>query len=240
MQQPPWFVRAFSSDSALVYAHRNDDLARREARFLAEVLRLQSGSRCLDIACGTGRHLRALADSGAQLIGVDLSRDLLAHAAGCRVARADMRRLPFHDGAFTAAYSAFSSFGYFESPKADLAALREAARILAPGGRFVLDLADAEHVRSALKPVTVRQAGALQIREERRLESDLVIKLVHIDSPGHSTEWEERLRLYSPQQARTALEAAGFTPLSVHAGMDGGEDAHGARHVHLAERRHAG
>ena len=107
---------------------------------LAAHLDLQPGQRVLDIACGTGNYTAALADLGARMTGVDVSQTMLeaARAAPGRSAngwvRAPADRLPFPAGRFEGAACVFGIHHF-----ADLdAALSEAARVLAPGARFVI------------------------------------------------------------------------------------------------------
>ena len=91
--------------------------------------------RVLDIGCGGGLMMLALAEAGWSPAGVDVSEEQvrLAGERGCRAARADAADLPFQDGSFDAVASLFThtdvdDFG---------ALLREAARVLVPDGRLV-------------------------------------------------------------------------------------------------------
>ncbi len=237
MQPTPWFVQAFGPNYPRVYAARDGSLAATEAQFLANALNLRAGMNCLDIACGQGRHLQALRTSGATMVGVDLSWALLQAARGAAVVRGDMRALPFADNSFHAAYSVFSSFGYFEDEQQDVQSLREAWRVLAPGGRFVLDLAEPQQVRAQLVPRSERVQADAAIVEERRMEGRCVLKRVRITCNGRTEEWEERLRLYTPQEAAAALQAVGFHPLRLAGGLCGEATSGSARHVHVAEKR---
>jgi SAM-dependent methyltransferase len=94
--------------------------------------------RCLEIGCGGGIHLPELAGTGWSVLGVDLSRDQL-RVARRRVGRdaglvlANGARLPFQDRAFEAVVAAFIHTDVDDWP----AVVREAARVLRPGGRFV-------------------------------------------------------------------------------------------------------
>ncbi|MBY0396825.1 MAG: class I SAM-dependent methyltransferase, partial [Thermoleophilia bacterium] len=94
------------------------------------------GLRVLDLGCGKGRFARRLADAGATVLGLDLSRGMLETAAGaglpCLVASA--RRLPFSDRSFDAVIAV----EVFEHLGAIGTALDEARRVLRPGGRLVL------------------------------------------------------------------------------------------------------
>jgi SAM-dependent methyltransferase len=91
--------------------------------------------RLLDIGCGTGRHGAPLAELGWDVVGVDVSADMLrfARSRGLEVVQADATALPFDDHAFEAAVSLWThtDLGDFE------AAVGEAARILRPAGPFV-------------------------------------------------------------------------------------------------------
>src|SRR5437588_12870355 len=87
--------------------------AERADRLLRGLLE-PGGGCCLDLCCGTGAHLAALAGLGWQVTGVDISADQLRlageRAAGREIelVQADAARLPFPDGCFDAAVSLFS------------------------------------------------------------------------------------------------------------------------------------
>ena len=95
----------------------------------------------LDVGCGTGALLAALAGSasGVRLAGIDPSPEMLAVARGklapavaLRVAWAE--EIPYGDATFDVVVSC-SVFHYLREP---LAALREMARVVRPGGRLVI------------------------------------------------------------------------------------------------------
>lgn len=103
--------------------------------------------RLLDIGTGTGRLLELVAPRVSTALGIDASRAMLALARArlahpglthCAVRLADMYRLPLPDAGFDAVVLQMV-LHYAEDPAA---ALAEAARVLAPGGRLlVVDLA---------------------------------------------------------------------------------------------------
>jgi SAM-dependent methyltransferase len=98
--------------------------------------------RILEVGCGAAMCSRWLATQGAVPVAFDLSGGMLAHAAaaatrsGVRVplVQADAQHLPFADGSFDVACTAFGAVPFV----ADSAAvMREVARVLRPGGRWV-------------------------------------------------------------------------------------------------------
>jgi SAM-dependent methyltransferase len=103
----------------------------------AVVLRLlgDGPGRLLDVGCGTGAHTAAFAEAGWDVTGVDVSDDQLrlARARQVDVVKADASKLPFGDASFDAAVSIFT-----HTDMDDFAgAVRETARVLRSGGRFV-------------------------------------------------------------------------------------------------------
>ncbi|MFG1675007.1 class I SAM-dependent methyltransferase [Micromonospora sp. NPDC049282] len=100
---------------------------------LAELLGAGPG-RCLDLCCGTGAHAAELRRLGWTPVGVDLSAGQLRHArARLPVARGDATALPLAGGAVPAAVCVLAHTDMPDYP----AAIAEAARVLAPGGRLV-------------------------------------------------------------------------------------------------------
>jgi SAM-dependent methyltransferase len=101
------------------------------------------GQRVLELGCGAAAGSRWLAaHGGAAAVGLDLSGGMLRHArlgnqrSGVPVplVHADALALPFRDGCFDLVCTAFGAVPFV----ADSAALmREVARVLRPGGRWV-------------------------------------------------------------------------------------------------------
>lgn len=102
---------------------------------------LRPGERVLDLCCGTGDFfapIRRAVGSSGRIVGMDFCLPMLEIAGekfgdGVELALADATRIPVQDGAFDAV-----TVGWGLRNVPDLgAALREAARVLRPGGRFV-------------------------------------------------------------------------------------------------------
>jgi malonyl-CoA O-methyltransferase len=93
-----------------------------------------AGKRTLDLACGSGRYARLLAQHGAsQVVAVDFSAAMLQRVlTGARV-RASMMRLPFRPSAFDVVIAGLA-IGHAPDVHAWM---HEVARVLSPGGTLL-------------------------------------------------------------------------------------------------------
>jgi SAM-dependent methyltransferase len=102
-----------------------------------DALGVGAGTRLLDVGCGAGRALRLATDRGADVSGLDAAPALLDYARrrvrGATIVQGELEALPFEDASFDAV-TGFNSFQYAADP---VAALREARRVTAPGGRIL-------------------------------------------------------------------------------------------------------
>lgn len=144
---PEWPVAFFDEDYLTIYRPMfSEEVTNRETEFIESALALQTGSRLLDLACGFGRHAIGMAKRGYEVTGLDFNAaylkiaDAVAQEAGLHVHwhHGDMRTLPF-EREFDAAYSYFTSFGYFSDDENEKV-IEGVARALKPGGRFLIDV----------------------------------------------------------------------------------------------------
>jgi SAM-dependent methyltransferase len=109
-----------------------------DAHLLGDV----AGKLVLEVGCGAAMCSRWLAGVGARPVACDLSAGMLAHAragageTGIEVplVQADAQYLPFTSGAFDIAFTAFGAVPFVED---SARVMREVARVLRPGGRWV-------------------------------------------------------------------------------------------------------
>ena len=199
-----WYRQHFNEDYRTLYAARDDAEAEVQVAFAEEQLKIRPHDRVLDLCCGHGRHLEALAKRNIRATGVDLSLPLLKEAllrGSGALLRADMRKLPFAAGAegFSVLLNFFTSFGYFQEENDNLAVIEEIARVLRPGGRFLLDLMN-PHNASSPEPSTLREEGSFEIAEERWFsqEDQRVEKRIRLldRTTGRESEYMESVRVY--------------------------------------------
>ena len=137
---------------AAAYAERNATMPAAYLELGPTFLGLvQAGARVLDLGCGAGRDLAWLGDQGADVVGGDRSRGMLAQAknlvlasghAPARLLQLDMRRLPFEDETIGGVWCSAS---LLHLPKQDApGALAEMRRVLAPGGPLLLGIQEGD------------------------------------------------------------------------------------------------
>ncbi len=165
--------------------------AERRARFFVDQGALRPGLRALELGCGTGVFLERVARSGAAIVGLDLSEDLLAKARlrmaafpNVELALGNAEQLPYPEASFDLVYG--SSVLHHLSLDA---ALGEAYRVVRPGGRVVF----AEP--NAINPQLVLLFHVRGLRERFGVSPDELA--------------------FSRWRAQRALARAGFTDVSV-------------------------
>jgi ubiquinone/menaquinone biosynthesis C-methylase UbiE len=153
----------------------------------------QAAGDVLEIAVGTGRNLEHY-PPGLRLTGVELSEEMLAiarkRAAAARIVidlrQGDAQALEFPDESFD---TVVITLALCTIPD-DRAAVREARRVLRPGGSLIL----MEHVRSPLLPV--RAVQRLLQPLALRFEADNLVRepLDYLAAEGFTIESVTRLK----------------------------------------------
>jgi SAM-dependent methyltransferase len=198
-----WFEEWFGEEYLQLYPHRDAAEAERAVGLIAERVGLTPGWRVLDVACGAGRHARAL----------DLSAALLRVARTVTTAplvRADMRALPIRPRSMDLTVNLFTSFGYFEQDAEHAGALGEMVSTVRRGGWFVIDFLNARSVRARLVPHETRRLGGVEAQVERSVSPDgrYVCKQIRTAT---GRQFTERVRLFGAGEIEAMLAAAGVT-----------------------------
>ena len=127
----------YDEDSAFMFAPEVLDPA---VHFLAD---LAGGSRALELAIGTGRVAIPLTERGISVSGIELSQPMADQLRKKRpdipVVVGDMTTSTV-PGRFGLVYLVWNSIGNLRTQAEQVACFRNAARHLAPGGRFVIEL----------------------------------------------------------------------------------------------------
>lgn len=154
----------------------------------------------LELGVGTGRNL-PLYPAGARVIGVDLSRPMLMQAsrrAGASVSlvEADAAALPFADARFDVVVSTLTLCTYPDP----VAVVREALRVLAPGGELhCMEHGEPGHapLRAAarlLEPLAMRLEADHLLRNPARIVRDAGAEILSVQRSRGGIVWRVAAR----------------------------------------------
>jgi len=235
-----WAVAPTSFDQAYLEitdkrSVQDPQVTAKEVDILVGALGLNPRNKILDLCGGQGRHALELASRGfSQVAVLDASRYLLEQGKklsqqkglGVEFIFGDARctNLPLHY--YDLVMVLGSSLGYSGS-SGDSTILLEIFRILAPGGRCVLDLPDKEATIQAVLEaagrinyfnVTHREVDYLVTRQKALSAcGSRVLSLEKVKHPeiGVVKELAYAVRLYSAEDIRFLLEQAGFVSIEL-------------------------
>lgn len=194
------------------------------SRYLIELLKeyhIEEGVVC-ELGCGTGKMTRLLADVGYDMIGVDMSEDMLAIASMenpqqilylCQ----DMRELELY-GTVAAVVSICDSMNYLLEEEDLLEVFQRVDEYLEPGGVFLFDLNTIYKYETLLGETTIcenRPEGSFiwenyYDAEEQINEYDLTLFIQEKENLYRKFEETHYQRGYSLEKIRTLLEEAGM------------------------------
>lgn len=231
------FARFYDQD----YRNYVDDIP------LVVDLAQESGDKVLELGCGTGRIILPLATLGCRVTGVDGSRALL-DVAQAKVEKAglesnvtlvhdDLRRFQLAAQDFDCALCVSNTLMHLTTQEEQLAALRQAAAHLRPGGLLLVDLfnpdiphlaaisgvqelADAwsdSHTHSQVFKWCVRRVDvAKQLQETLFIYEEILL-----NGQSRRTALPFTLRFLWPSEGRLLLEKAGFVVEELMGDFDG-------------------
>lgn len=162
MPNKSWYKDWFSSPYYhLLYKNRSEEEAFAFIDTLIQYLKPQPNSTMLDVACGKGRHSKALAEMGFDVTGIDLSFNSIEEAKQdehdhLHFYRHDMR-LPFWINYFDYAFNFFTSFGYFRTRREHDNAIRTIAQSIKAKGTLVIDYLNVHYEEDHLQQSITKQ-----------------------------------------------------------------------------------
>ncbi len=224
-----WFKDVFSEEFLRTVPRDVDRITERETHFIQESLSLQHGSRILDLACGYGRHAIALTQRKMEVVGLDLSMALLQRALqdaqrrnlSIKFVHGDMRSMNFNE-IFDGCYLWQSSFGYFDDVT-NFKVLKDIARALKPGGRFLLDVMNRDYVVAEMPSRCWWEGRECIFLEE--VDFDYNYSVLHTkrsfiyEDGSPPLEQNSFVRLYGMHEMMQILRNAGFRVLEVSGGL---------------------
>jgi SAM-dependent methyltransferase len=214
-----WFAELFGNDYFLAHPQRLGPSTAAEVTLIESALKLGAGARVLDLCCGYGRHTVPMAAKGYEVVGLDLSLDMLKAALGRAQANAlaikfvhgDMRDLNFRD-VFDGIYCFDSSFGFFTEPE-NLMVLRGVHDALKRGGRFILDVANRDYALRGIPTRNWWEGDGCLVQEDiefDHLTSRLAIKRFAVFADGMQREYNISMRLYALHELVRMIQMVGF------------------------------
>jgi SAM-dependent methyltransferase len=220
MKKKGWFEDWFNTEYYhLLYRNRDDKEAAVFIRSIVAFIRLQKNAKIADIACGKGRHSRVLAGLGFYVHGYDLSENSIAyakkHASGNDDFTVHDMRIPYHDSDFSAAFNLFTSFGYFENKSEDMAALMNIYNMLIPGGYFIQDYINGMPVVKNLPSKSSENCGGYLFEMKKTWQPPFVVKSIDISSAEGKKKFEEKVKIFNPEELVDMHEQCGFKTLHI-------------------------
>ncbi len=164
----------YSKDAAAALTQRERANQRLQGRIQLVLDRLGKCESFLDMGCGSGQYLRAVAAYGVpRVVGIDESSDRLEEAhracpsAELHCARAD--KLPFSDHSFDVVLTAqvLHEIALFGRPGELLRVFREIQRVLKPSGRLIA----LDHLDPGPERVRVRLSSQARLQLDYFVQS---------------------------------------------------------------------
>jgi SAM-dependent methyltransferase len=214
-----------------VRAERTEATSKQEALAAVRLCRCKEAARILDAGCGNGRHALPLARAGYRVVALDRSA-LLLHAGRESAGGAPWPRfvcgsyagLPFRSGRFDAVLSLGTALGYL-GDDGDRVALREFCRVLAPGGRLVIETLHRDALTNGLAVHEERSLpGAATLILDRSFDRAHGIlhevQRLH-DAAGWAPARAYDMRVYSRDELDSMLRLAGFAGIEWYGSLAG-------------------
>lgn len=213
--QRKWFQYWFNSPYYhILYSQRNDAEAEFLIDNLSAYLRPAAASRILDIACGRGRHSIYLNKKGYDVTGIDLSEQSIKFAQQFEQKNLhfyvhDMRKLAYINY-FDIAMNLFTSFGYFDTEKDHVNALKSFRKSIKDDGTVVIDYFNTNKILKNLTHKETKIVDGIEFHLNKFVSDGKIIKHINFEHRDKSFAFEERVQAFSLADFERMLEKSGL------------------------------
>lgn len=206
----------------------DEDLTRREVDVICEFLPIQPDHRILDLCGGHGRHSFELCARGfMECTLLDYSQALLDCAAAKAAKlkypidfiRSDARNTCIPPETFNHVIVMGNSLGYIQEPDADKKIIKEAYRLLCPGGWLMVDVTDGATTRKSFNPNAWHEIdGDIVVCRKRELLGERIHarEIVLSKENGLIRDQTYAIRLYETKTLTALLNEMEFKQVNIH------------------------
>lgn len=213
--QRKWFQYWFNSPYYhILYSQRNDE----EAEFLIDnltaYLKPAAESRILDIACGRGRHAIYLQKKGFDVTGIDLSEQSIKYAKQFEQKHLhffvhDMRKLGYINY-YDIALNMFTSFGYFDTEKDHVNALKSFRKSIKDDGTVVIDYFNTQKIIKNLTQRETKTIEGIDFDIRKYVSEGKIIKHIDFEHKSKHFAFEERVQAFTMDDFSRMLLKSGL------------------------------
>jgi len=213
--QRKWFQYWFNSPFYhILYSQRNDAEAEFLIDNLSAYLKPAANSRILDIACGRGRHSIYLNKKGYDVTGIDLSEQSIKYAQQFEQKNLhffvhDMRKLSFINY-FDIAMNLFTSFGYFETEKEHVNAMKAFRKSLKEDGTLMIDYFNTQKILKNLTQQEIKTVEGIEFHLHKFVAEGKIIKHINFEHRDKPYAFEERVQAFTLQDFERMFEKSGL------------------------------
>ncbi len=210
-----WFQNWFNSPYYhILYHQRNNEEAEFFINNLCAFLKPAENARLLDIACGKGRHAIYLNKKRYDVTGIDLSEGSITFAKQFENDKLhfyvhDMRHL-FYINYFDIAFNLFTSFGYFETEKDHVNALKSFRKSLKKDGILVLDYFNSEKIMKNLTHQEVKHIDGIDFYINKNIADGKIIKTITFKHDDTDYAFKEEVKAFTYTDFELMFKKSGF------------------------------
>lgn len=223
----------------------SDEQTEKQAKFIANVLKLKKKAKVLDCPCGNGRISNKLSKKGFEVTGIDNNDFLLKEAVknskklklNTTYLKTEMYKIDF-DNKFDAVICFWGSFGYFDD-KTNLNFLKNVFKALKPGGKFLLDTHTVESILTKFQKNGWFKVGNIFVTEYRTYDiiNSRIISNWTIIKNGKIENKNTSIRLYSYKELTNLLKSIGFKKFTAYGSLKKEEFSNNPNRLYLVAQK---